>query len=819
MRRFFPSILAGGLTVLLAGSAIQAQSISYKGAEVELGPRAFFVDGRGGAAAESPYIFTSFNEAMANVTDGTTKEPMRVYIAPWVYWVDDPDDPEVRRARPGEGAPIGLAVKCESLQLLGMGDEAGDVVLASARGQTQGAAGNFTMFDFTGSDLVVKDLTMGNYCNIDLDYPLRPELGRAKRSTATTQAQLAFCHGDRIYAENVRFVSRLNLCPLAGSDRTLFVGCHFECTDDSLNGNGVYLNCDFDFWGRQPFYSSGEFGSVFLNCDFNVMHDQGVMAVSKAVSAHSLVDVRYHAGRPVALAWTFRPEDWLRCYVFNVSLDDAEAVIGAEKPDNTVCLEQTGQLAAYRLKADDGGVVYNTWNLLRGDDGWDPLGNAATVRALSLRDGEDYSAIGTCLKLDRREAFLRTGEEPLDLEAHIHRHSGERLDNRTILWRVEDGYEDYVELSVAEGNVCRVTAKNRDERELTFDVIAYTLSGLESAVRLTVAPELLPAPEFTELPELSLGGGEAAVEYALDLDGRGDESAVTWYRCDSRKGRGAIPVSVSRGGPKKTYALTAGDVGRFIAAGISPKHLRCEDGDELRIISKKRIRKSDVTEANILETDFSDFPCSVQTEVKPGFWTVDAFKPEDTSQYEWTVDNSVDSWAYGSGINGAKGLGLQQIRQGARLRYTPVKGQYGDMSVTWQVDPAKDGGQGFASARSQYLDIFINFDTETLSGYALRVIRTTKRSDAVDMLLVQYRNGRAEPISESVTTRCFRTGCVLNVRTSGPTLKAHVEGPDESVDLEATVTPCRFGGLGVQHTGTVGEESRILIHSLKAEWK
>ena len=239
------SVALLALCPVLAG----AQSINYKGETVELGPKTFLLDSK---AQESEYVFNDFHKAIAKAVDGTALEPMRIYIAPGVYWIDDPDDPADRRA-PDGGAPIGMKVTCNALQLLGLSDDPRDVVLGSARGQTQGSIGNFTMFEFFGDDLVFKDLTMGNYCNIDLEYPLDPSLNRPKRRSAITQAQLAFCRGDRVYAENVRFVSRLNLCPLEGARRILFVGCHFESTDDSLNRNGVYLGCDFDFWGRQPF--------------------------------------------------------------------------------------------------------------------------------------------------------------------------------------------------------------------------------------------------------------------------------------------------------------------------------------------------------------------------------------------------------------------------------------------------------------------------------------------------------------------------------------------------------------------------------------
>ena len=43
-----------------------------------------------------PYLFSHFRDAMEHLSDGTPDDPMVVYIAPYVYWVDDPDDPAIR---------------------------------------------------------------------------------------------------------------------------------------------------------------------------------------------------------------------------------------------------------------------------------------------------------------------------------------------------------------------------------------------------------------------------------------------------------------------------------------------------------------------------------------------------------------------------------------------------------------------------------------------------------------------------------------------------------------------------------------------------
>lgn len=804
---------------------LQAQTIDYRGKKVELGPHAFLVDGNPEhPAVNSPYVFKSFNEAVEHLTDGTPEDPMRVYIEPWVYWVNDPYEPAVLQPD-GFRAPIGLEVRCEHLHLFGLSEDARDVVLASARGQSQGSNGNFTMLDFYGDGLEVRDMTFGNYCNIDLVYPRNPSLNKSKRFNAITQAQVSFAHGDRVYAENVRFMARLNLCNLSGARRAVFVNCHTESTDDSLNGSAVYINCTCDFYGQLPFGGTHRYGTVFLGSDFTVCHSYNGQNISKGVGRVSLIDTRYHASKLISLGWTERPEEWLRCYQYNVTLNGHPAIVGAVQPYNTISLDQKSLLGAYRVVDEDGTVVYNTYNLLRGEDDWDPLGVKDKILELSKRDGVDYANIATCLDIDVHQASLQTGGQPLKLTAGVYRNLGYLLNNQKVYWKVQPGFERFVSLSAKEGNECIVTSTNHEDKTRVFDVIAYTEEGLECAVKLTVAPDLVVAPAFVRKPSVKVVGKEAVVDYELDLQGRKDESLVTWYR-------DGIPVAVSRNNkPMLVYPLTKEDVGHVISVGVAPKHLRCEAGNEEKVSLKSKIKASQTVSGNVLETDFVNFPAMNQLEIKPGYWTVDAYKPSDTSDYNWQVSLDRECWFYGYGINGAVGQGMLESQQGARLRYSPLPGRYGDMEVTWQVDPAKLGGQGFASARGQYLDLFIKFDTKTLTGYALRAIRTTKFSNAVDIVVMKYTNGETEEISEHVSTDCFLTGCVMSIRTEGDKLIAHVEGntPPEKrvndpqihnvVDIVAPYTPNDFGGIGVQHTSTVAGESKIMLHSVKAVWK
>lgn len=140
------------------------------------------------------YCFRTFQEAVNHLGDSCI-----LYVAPGVYWVDNPDDPEIKVGKDGR-EPFGCVVKCRQLRIVGLDTLAQNTVLAAQRGQTQGAVGNFTMLDIWSDSLVVENLTLGNYCNVDLDYPLNPALSRKKRSDAITQAHVGYVHGKWLMA-------------------------------------------------------------------------------------------------------------------------------------------------------------------------------------------------------------------------------------------------------------------------------------------------------------------------------------------------------------------------------------------------------------------------------------------------------------------------------------------------------------------------------------------------------------------------------------------------------------------------------------------
>ena len=138
---------------------------------------------------------------------------LTVYIMPGVYWIDDPEADDTMQPWGGYDVPYGIAVTAHSLEFAGLTDDAEDVVIAGNRGQSHGANGNYTMFHFECESLTIKNLTIGNYCSTDLEYKRDASRNHRRRTDAITQAQLAIMQGDRMFADNCRFIGRLNLRP------------------------------------------------------------------------------------------------------------------------------------------------------------------------------------------------------------------------------------------------------------------------------------------------------------------------------------------------------------------------------------------------------------------------------------------------------------------------------------------------------------------------------------------------------------------------------------------------------------------------------
>lgn len=599
---------------------------------------------------------------------------------------------------------------------------------------------------------------MGNYCNVDLVYPLNPRLNRPKRSDAITQAHVGYVHGDSLIARQVRFISRLNLNPLNGARYSYYEDCHFESTDDALNGTAIYRHCDFDFYGQKPFWSTFGRGAMFIDCDFFAKSNSRELYFTKQGGPVTVIDCRYHApSDSVYIGWTAYPQPWLRCYQHGFTLNGKPYVIGNRQQQNTI---QTSRLVT-------------------------------SPREVPF------------LGISRHEATLMTARDTLRLTCP-----------EPVRWRVDKHFESYVTLMPVDACSVAVIPVNHTDENADFCISATTEDGREAACYVMVKPSQLPPPTVRD-PKLRITREEAVLSYTLNAKMESDDSRITWYR-DS------IPVAASHGSPARSYRLQQADRGHMLKAVISPKLKRSDEGEPITC----QVQVGRTSQQHALETDFSHFYCDWQPVITEGVWTVDGFKPADTSEYPWSFNTNKPMWEYAKGFNGAVGMGLLQAQRGARLRYTPVSRKYGDMSLDLLVDPTKTAGQGFGSATGQYMDVCLKFDTRTLTGYGLRIIRTKKYANAVDFLLVRYDQGVVTEISAPVSATCYLTGCSISLHLTGNVLTAHVTTvtPQPSgsllpheVSLKTQVPTNPYGGVHIQHTGSCGE-STTMLHKLKVSW-
>lgn len=876
--KFTDEAVAGQYPVTLAADGTSF-TYGFKGEEttVTIDSKNIFVDGSlsDDRVAALENVYNSFNDALEAATDGTEEDPMNLWLAPYVYWIHDP-------ASESTSTAFGITKSCANLHITGLSDYAQNVVIAGNYGHNYGYdGGNWTMFNMSGNGLTLKNVTFGEYCNIDLVYPLNPELNVQKRTPSITQAQIAMWNGDKLYAENCSFISRLNLSPFIGGRRAVYNNCHFESTGDSLNGNAVYYKCDLEFYSHKPFGSVS--GVALLDCDVKIKpisYNEGTRVRQDLCNLtgdgyFALVDVRFthNLTVPVDLAWAENLSSTYRAYKSNVTLNGEPTQITnyGRQPDVSVDITGTEALKAYKLTKSDGKTVYNVYNLVRGTDEWDPLGQKAEIEALEADDiptklfaytsKETVSGWWGPQVSYKTEAVLEAGTDNDTVTPNVEL-TGSHLGTsdeyaRDITWTVKQGDEKYVSIIKNVDKTVSVKCVNDTDETPTVIVTAKDASGLVACISVVAKPSMLPAPTISGTPAITQNAdGTATLAYDINIDGgRADNSKIVWSVCDDAAGSNPIEVFVGRSDtPLKTITLNKGFVGMYLQATIYPKHIRCEYGEPVTVTASTPVTANGIEDMTVIHPDLSIMSVANQLEIKDGFWTLDSHKPADTSaegytpldsdevcmdyacvgNANWSANNSTTVWDYGTGTYGGFSgyTGIAQLVRGARIAYSTLNATTGDMDLTVKAAPGKEG-QGFGSA-PQYMDFMIKYDIESETGYGLRIVRASGNSCYA--LLLEYRNHNNKAISEKIENIAFLSESTIHIWTtdggtklhatvttnnSGAPLKEETLQIPASVSLEADITANTYGDICIQHTGTTSiiTGNSCYIGDIKIEYK
>jgi hypothetical protein len=777
-------------------------------------------------ARRTAYTFKTLQELKAaNIPDGAT-----VNFAPGVYWTDDYKDPASANT-PAHPGLIGISFAQAGLTFKGLTSNADDVRIAGNRGQTIGADGNWNVIGI-GTGFSAYNLTVANYATVDLVFPRDPTQNLTRRTDARVQAQtITNAAGvatlDRMYFENVRFVSFLNLIAMAPT-RAYFKDSYFQLTDDAIAGGGtnVFDHCTFDFYGSHPSYGGSSNIAAFLHSTFNFHNDSQTFWWSKNGGGGWVLIDNVFNGAKEEIRWENIQRPDVKQYVANnLYADGTPVVFDTRYPQVTQTLDSAA------LKIFKIGDEYNVYQLLKGSDGWNPSQQVA-------RNDTAYkftmAASTTTLQSDvaTNEVVLTPTFAPVDF-----------FSSAALSFDYDNALLERI--ASADNKLHLHARPNATGKAIDTIVKASAPNGLVAQVTLRINPQTVAAPVVTGTPSVTIGQDVAALQIAYDHPEFTDGSTVSWFR-GSAPGEQAVQVAqTTLGKPYKNYQLSAGDIGQYLTAVITPKYeFSAAAASSLQVTSARTIALADISRPNVITTNFANIAWSGHALNQPDVWYADAVKPSDINQ-PW-VPGSATPWVYGVGDrDGAVGLtGLQTATQGARLLYQP-KGLFADMAVTLDLTPEKIAGQGFGSATDQYLEIYIKWDPVAQTGYALRFQRLStdplngnkpipSSGNSVRVSMIEYVNGARTILPGCyVESSVYMAGARAVFKLVGNVLTADVSTKTPQTNTQAgyslpseihftasvSSAASTVGGFGIQFTGTASAGNRTVLENLEATLK
>ena len=787
---------------------------------VELSASNVIVDAYLDEALRTGLTFKTLQELRAaNIANGTT-----VNFTPGVYWTDDYLDPATANT-PAHPGLVGISFAQSALTFKGLTSNADDVRIAGNRGQTMGSNGNWNVIGI-GTNFSAYDLTIANYTSHDLVFPRDPSKNVPRRGDARVQAQTITGAGgslDKMYFENVRFVSFLNLIAI-GPARAYFKNSYFQLTDDSIAGGGVIVfdHCTFDFYGSHPSGGGSSTITAFLNSTFNFYNDSPVFYFSKSGGTWTIIDNVFRLAKE-EIRWENSQRPDVKHYVSGNVYEDGTPVVF-----DLVNTQVTTPLTADSLRIFKIGAEYNVFNLLKGTDGWNPSQQVArndtafkfTMAANSTNIASDNPANETIIT----PTFAPAGFFTYDAITFNY--------DQTLFTMLPNAGDGRLHLranlnstGVIIKSVVRATAPN----------------GLVAQVTLNIRPQTVAAPVVVGTPSILIGQNMAALQLIYDHPEFTDWSTITWYR-GATPGAQTVQVGVTTlNNPYESFQLSAGDVGQYLTAVITPRYeFSPAAGSSVTVTTSRAIAAGDVTNANVIATNFANITWTGHTLNQSNVWYADTIKPSDINQ-SW-VPGAGAPWAYVLGDrDGAAGIpGLRTNTQGARLLYQP-SGSFSDMSLTLDLTPEKIAGQGFGSATDQYLEVYIKWDPVTLTGYALRFQRLAtdplngntpipSSGNSVRVSMIEYANGVRTILPNCyVESSVYMPGAQLTFKLVGNVLSADVTTESEQnntqqgyslphqIHFSATVASAAstLGGFGMQFTGTTSAGNRTELENLQ----
>ena len=752
--------------------------------------------------------FKTLQAAYAAAPAGTPDHPTVIGIKPDVYFLR------------GGDTEASMTITKNYITLLGLTDDRRKVVLADNRGNKEGASNNGYILVVNATGFTMMNLTLVNYCNLDYEYPGDPSKNLKMRSPVITQAVALQADGDKHVYSHVAFLGRLDTTFIR-TMRSYFTHVYIEGTDDFIGGGAVGVWEDSEVYFPTGNGAMSSSGIAFIDTVFKAEH--GLEFYKSFRNPVALIHCTMPVNTPQSpVAWMVWKTP-VRQNVYALTYQTKDATGKPAVIYDSIVGPRAFTLSR-RLSVEEA-RAFNPWNMLRSTpngqvDDWDPAG----VRAKYEQDGSDvfrmslnasargavHSASSAADPFANNEppgnASIRTGGAEATLTANV---QPLRASGTPIHWSTDS---KLITLSDESGRSITVAGNNTTDRAQYVSVRATAANGFYVTSYIYVEPAYIDPPTFTRMPVLAPpADSKIAVDYALNLGGRDDESLIDWFVCDDAQCAARREVAMSRGNqPLRAITLTPGFAGKYVEAVIRPKHNISEPGPESVAISAASVPADAITSTTI-DPNFRNFVETANPSFAGGLWTV------------------LGTWTSSTGDNLVNGYGLRVASQGAQLLYTN-DGPVADMRVKIVLTPEKTAGQGFGIAGSpddsagphnQKADIFIKYDPRTRNGYSLRFWRTIQAADKCMFQLYQVVNGVGHPVNDQQQlTGVFKPNTTITLGLTGDTFTATGSNTTDgdTLSLKGTIAPNTYGGAGVAWTGSVPFGNSVVISQFEISY-
>lgn len=761
---------------------------------------------------ESPYVaktLQTLGTLSADQRELMLPEGTTVYVVPGVYWTDL----TYKEGGVIAGPNIGLSILGENISFLGLTKDAADAIICGNRGEggETGLGANGSWYSLgISSGFHSENITIANYAQEDLVYPRDPSQNIKKRLDSKNHAEvLTRANGtgapDKLYFKNTRFVGYLNMMLGLAPTRAYFLDSFFQLTDDSIFAGGVnvYENCTFHFFGNHPSVNGAGNGGVSVLLGSKIIgmpqmtsRDVYLAKQSNAIGPNAngifaIIDTQF-TGRIESVEWENVVREDARHFVSNNTIGEGKTplVISPSQPQTSVNLKGNA-LNAFKV-----GEEYNVYNLLKGNDGWDPKGqyNAEWAPYANLPYRFLVEATGKTMYSDKADntnrAVLTPAPGPVD-----------SVDVKNTVWSYDTNLLNGT-VDAATG-VITLTAKPNNTGTIIKTIVTGTLpSSISAGATLYIRPTAVPAPVVTA-PAIDISENLATLGYTLDQLGYKDTSVIEWYRETGPDTTNGVHIGTMRNDaneffvdePYTNYALNKYDVGYYLRAVIKPKYEFSSAGAPITVYTNRAVTAADVTETSL----YTDFKSLYVTN-----------EDHTTTKDRWFFDRvsgTAVPWGWGIGTNGTDKIwGLQNNSGGTNTRFVfGQTGSYSDMSLILNYSSSKVEGQGFGG-NGHFMDIYVKYDPATRKGYGLRIERTAAGgSNATIWTLYKYDGTNQTPLSQPIRTAAFMPKSTITVSVTGSTLRVQGSTLSQKTPLQTQQNlPNSVDISWTDETGTLG---------------